>query len=207
MMDTKEKILQKSLQLFNEFGISKVSQRKIAKCLSISPGNLTYHFKKKEDIEETLYFQLTTNISADFKRIDTEEINLSFILTLMNQVFTYIHTYRFVFLDIVYLIRSNPKISDDYKRLIKNRKKRFLQIYNSLLDAEILQNEKLPNEYEYLYKRLEILFDFYLSSVEISQKGITHHHIKKHSEIFLYSIFPYLTDKGQNEFIKLINHS
>lgn len=46
----KEDILVVAQQLFNEKGYRNTSMRDIAKALDISVGNLTYHFKKKEDL-------------------------------------------------------------------------------------------------------------------------------------------------------------
>ena len=51
---TREKILAVSLRLFNEQGYRNVTMRAIADALSISVGNLTYHFAKKQDIVAAL---------------------------------------------------------------------------------------------------------------------------------------------------------
>ena len=51
---TKERILAASLALFNERGYGNVTMRMIADSLSISVGNLTYHFPKKQDIVNAL---------------------------------------------------------------------------------------------------------------------------------------------------------
>lgn len=51
---TKERILAASLALFNERGYGNVTMRMIADFLSISVGNLTYHFPKKQDIVNAL---------------------------------------------------------------------------------------------------------------------------------------------------------
>ena len=58
MSETKLKIIKQALHLFNNNGTSNVSLRAIAKETGISIGNLQYHFKKREDIIEALYFQL-----------------------------------------------------------------------------------------------------------------------------------------------------
>ena len=49
---TKEDILITARELFNEYGYKNISMRDIAKKLNISVGNLTYYFKKKEDLIE-----------------------------------------------------------------------------------------------------------------------------------------------------------
>jgi len=52
--DTKQKIIDASLQLFNQYGISNVRLQQIADETGISVGNLAYHFSNKEAITESL---------------------------------------------------------------------------------------------------------------------------------------------------------
>ncbi len=54
MTSTRDKILECARSLFNERGINEVSIADIARAASISKGNLTYHFAKKELIVEAL---------------------------------------------------------------------------------------------------------------------------------------------------------
>ena len=56
-MNTKEKILNASLKLYNSKGVSNVSLRAIADEVGISVGNLQYHFKKREEIVINIIFQ------------------------------------------------------------------------------------------------------------------------------------------------------
>lgn len=42
----RDKILETSIELFNKNGYAYVTLRDISDALNISPGNLTYHFKK-----------------------------------------------------------------------------------------------------------------------------------------------------------------
>ncbi len=53
-MTTKKEIIETAHTLFNENGYTNTSMRDISQALSISVGNLTYHFRKKEDILKEL---------------------------------------------------------------------------------------------------------------------------------------------------------
>ena len=99
MKSTREKILEAALDLFNEYGLSKVSQRLIAEKLAISPGNLTYHFKLKEDIEEALYFELVAKIDDKIKEFYGQEMNLQSIVNISGEMFKLFYVYRFIFIE------------------------------------------------------------------------------------------------------------
>jgi len=49
-MTTRNRILKEALNQFNEKGIQLVGVREIARSLNMSPGNLSYHFPKREDL-------------------------------------------------------------------------------------------------------------------------------------------------------------
>ena len=52
---TKQKILRTALALFNNEGESQISSVDIASVMEISPGNLYYHYKGKDEIIVELF--------------------------------------------------------------------------------------------------------------------------------------------------------
>src|SRR3954463_15164671 len=54
MKDTRSRILDLSLRLFNQRGLRQVGVRDIARALDLSPGNFVYHFATKDQLVEAL---------------------------------------------------------------------------------------------------------------------------------------------------------
>lgn len=57
-MKTRDKIIDIAVQLFNEHGTKAISTNHIAAAAGISPGNLYYHFRNKEDIIRSIFEQM-----------------------------------------------------------------------------------------------------------------------------------------------------
>ncbi|MEZ5024061.1 MAG: TetR/AcrR family transcriptional regulator [Chitinophagales bacterium] len=61
---------------FNEKGYSQVTIRMIALKVNMSSGNLNYHYKKREDIFEALYFDMVAAFDERINRLADTEISI-----------------------------------------------------------------------------------------------------------------------------------
>lgn len=203
MNSTKKRILETSLNLFNEFGITGITQRSIAVKMKISLGNLTYHYKKKINIETALYFELVAEIDNIISNLDLKTINLNAMIKLTDSTLKLFYKYRFIMLDFVHVMRKNKIIKDHSKELLKIRQQQILGFVEVLKRNKILRTEELDNEYENLFIRFQILSDFWLSSIEVTEGGVSLKSLKKYKLIILESIYPYLTQKGKKEYLSI----
>ena len=81
---TRERILNVSLNLFNALGEANVTTGHIADELNISPGNLYYHFRNKDEIIHHLF--------AEFEqKIDVAPAGLEDAANAMEDMWLYLH--------------------------------------------------------------------------------------------------------------------
>jgi AcrR family transcriptional regulator len=194
MKNTKELILNSALELFNSDGLSKVTLRTIANKMGISQGHLSYHYKKREILIEALYFQLVGKIDENMTNSESKQIGLKSLFVMSFMMMETFYEYRFFMLDFVQIIRGSNKIKAHYLQLTKMREAQFSLLFNLLINNGVLRKEVLTNEYLFLYKRIQILGDFWISSAQVTKKELNKTIIKEYSEIINQSIYPYLTD-------------
>jgi len=69
-MSTKDKIIKTSIALFNQHGERAITTNHIASHMGISPGNLYYHFKNKEDIIRHIFALYSDHLHTQFSPVD-----------------------------------------------------------------------------------------------------------------------------------------
>lgn len=68
-LKTRDRILEKALILFNEKGTAAVTTNHIASAMGISPGNLYYHFRNREEIIQNIFSVMEVESRDGLERI------------------------------------------------------------------------------------------------------------------------------------------
>jgi AcrR family transcriptional regulator len=116
---TRQRILDTALGMFNLQGEPNVTTNHIADELEISPGNLYYHFRNKDDIIEQLFARYeermdTALVSPEGRLRDLEDIWLQ-----LHLVFECIWEYRFLYRDLVDILSRNRRLRLRFARILK----------------------------------------------------------------------------------------
>lgn len=122
---TAERILDTTLELFNRFGEPNVSTTLISAELGISPGNLYYHYRAKEELITRLFDRydvaLTQLLRAADDVSDVEDAWLFF-----HMLFELMGSYRFLYRDLNDLLSNNRKLESHFQFVLQ-RKTRAVQ--------------------------------------------------------------------------------
>ncbi len=119
-MRTRDRILEAARTLFNDEGLAQVSTNRIATELDISPGNLHYHFKKKEDLVGWLLRRLTESLRPFADSHESVEAIEDLWMT-MHLALEVIDQYRFILRDVDFLVREYPALVVPLRELVGRR--------------------------------------------------------------------------------------
>ncbi len=161
-MKTRDKIIQASIALFNEQGERNVTTNHIAAHLGISPGNLYYHFRNKEDIILSIYEEYARNLLLDtFPKVSSDVKPLDAIILYMDAVFQMLLKFRFFYSNLPVLLDKNPSLREKYVEVQHSIAERVSQLLISLRNANIInfQDEELPD----MVSILRIINTFWVS--------------------------------------------
>ncbi len=161
-MKTRDKIIQASIDLFNEQGERNVTTNHIAAYLGISPGNLYYHFRNKEDIILSIYDEYARNLLLEtFPQVTPEIKSLDAIIMYMDAVFQMMMKFRFFYSNLPSLLDKNPNLREKYIEVQQSIAERVSQLLISLRDSNIIDFDDI--ELADIVSILRLVNTFWLS--------------------------------------------
>jgi AcrR family transcriptional regulator len=167
--DTRELILTTSLDLFNQYGEPSVTTNHIADEADISPGNLYYHFRSKDDIVIELFkrflvrFQPLVDIS-DQSMLHEEDLwfqlHLSFELK---------GEFRFLYRNLPDLTARIPDLNRAMRGLLKRERQSALNSLSGLEQAGVISIDS--RQKELLADSILLALTYWISFAELFDPG------------------------------------
>lgn len=158
---TRQRILDCSLAMFNAQGEPNVTTNHIADELEISPGNLYYHFRNKDDIIEQLFGRYEERIDVAMTVPEGRLPNLEDIWLQMHLVFECIWDYRFLYRDLVDILSRNRRLRMRFARILKRATENASSVIRGLGQAEIIRASAA--EMDALATNILVLSTFWLN--------------------------------------------
>ncbi|MEO5624784.1 MAG: TetR/AcrR family transcriptional regulator, partial [Dokdonella sp.] len=116
-----------------------VTTNHIADELGISPGNLYYHFRNKDDIVEHLFARYEARIDDTLLLPDGRAPNLEDIWLQLHLVFESLWQYRFLYRDLVDILARNRKLKLRFGRIMTRASGSATELLRGLVAAEVMR--------------------------------------------------------------------
>jgi AcrR family transcriptional regulator len=117
---TRERILETSLDLFNRHGEPNITTADIADEMNISPGNLYYHFRNKDEIVGELFTAYEARVAPLFADPGGRHVDVEDLWLLLHLVFEEMWAYRFLYRDLDELASRNRRIGARLGALLRD---------------------------------------------------------------------------------------
>jgi AcrR family transcriptional regulator len=141
--DTRERIVDAAIQLFNGKGVGAVTTNHVAAHLKISPGNLYYHFRNKEEIVREAFDRM--NVEADeVWKVEPPAKPGAIDPTILQRMLVgnlkLFGRYLFFARELPALLRIDPVLHERYVTISKRRVEQLEAVIIPLIDAGLLKN-------------------------------------------------------------------
>ncbi len=192
---TRERILRASLDLFNAHGEANVTTGHIADELNISPGNLYYHFRNKDEIIHHLF--------ADFeKQIDIAPGGIRDAASAMEDLWLYLHMmfesiwrYRFLYRNLDDLLARDTKLKSHFNIIIGHKREAVISICRGLVDMQAMRAN--PAEIAALAENVLVVASYWLNYEHLRVRNGSADEPQKHLARGVYQVMalvaPFLT--------------
>jgi AcrR family transcriptional regulator len=194
-MKTRDKIIDTAIQLFNEQGTKAISTNHIAATTCISPGNLYYHFRNKEDIIRAIFEQMDAYGVEQYQIIldkypqgTIEALKDTFV---MIQEFNW--RYRFFKRELTALIMNDPMLRERFHAT----NSQMQDMIRYTIDGGIANGSIKPmnaTTQQHLVDAIWLVALFWLNYLEVGGEDVNESSLKRGNDVLRTVLCPYLAD-------------
>lgn len=192
--DTKSVILDTAARLFNQHGSQSVSTNRIAAEISISVGNLYYHFSNKEEIIRTLYDRMVAEVDEPWSDVGEPSINL--LRKLFNDQIQQMWEYRFFQREQLALLIRDPLLSKKNREVRRRRRRDIEAFVRSLVESGVLSHVDDPGMIPDLVKAVWIVSENWLAFLELEGMEVNSKNIQSGTNLIMRVFMPYLSPEA-----------
>jgi AcrR family transcriptional regulator len=196
-LNTRDKILDKALEMFNERGIEYVGLRELASVLDMRVSNITYYFPTKDDLVYELSLELSKKNAALIA--ERESLTMLAFLQVLHQVFQNHVTFRCLLLSVVHLLQQNKHMAAAYKKT-QNVRNATLKLNLQALEGGGYLKIQDETDREFLVSGISLISRFWISEAAVSFRNLsTEEQIRYYLLLLTKLLMPYSTAKAKKE--------
>lgn len=205
-MKTKDRILLGALDLFNAHAATEVTTNDIARELKMSPGNLYFHYKNKEQIIRELFKRLAHETSLIWKpqtklAKKNEKIEL---VDFIDKNLELYWKYRFFHRELYTLRKKDPELSKLWRAHLKKLSRIMIILYKNWVRAGYMLPIQSKNEMEFIGELLFVSSNSFMQFFETVDRAPNQRTIEKAKRHIMRMLTPYLSGEIKSSFEKYI---
>ncbi len=166
--NTRERVLETSLLLFNELGEPNTTTNHIADEMDISPGNLYYHYRSKEDIVTRLFDRFERRVLELLSAVPKRRLDMEDMWLILHLAFELIWEYRFIYRDLDNLLGRYRSLRRRFGRLVARHIEVSVSACQSLVEAKIMHATR--EEVEVVGRNVVLVTTYWLNFENIIER-------------------------------------
>ena len=194
---TKQRITQAAVGLFNEQGTAAVSTNHIAEAAGISPGNLYYHYRNKEEIIRAIFERMNTSWGHVVAMPQEEGTSpLTGLQRMLGETFSLLWEYRFFYREFVALMRRDPTLGQRYREVRERGLANTENLLNGFVQGGVLRDLGDPTAVNRLARIIWLIIEFWLPFAEMGEETIEPQRVHEGVELLMQCLKPYMTEEA-----------
>lgn len=192
--DTKQRIVQAAIRLFNAQGTAAVSTNHIAEAAGISPGNLYYHYRNKEEIIRAIFERMNTA----WAQINTPPRNgvasPTELRGILGDTFSLLDEYRFFYREFVALMRRDPQLGQRYRQVRETGLANTEALLHAFVEGGFLRQPNDPATLPRLAKVIWLITEFWLPFAEMGDEAVGTERLREGVDLLMQILNPLMED-------------
>lgn len=193
-MSTRVKILDAALILFNRDGTAAVSTNHIAEAAGISPGNLYYHFRNKQEIIRELFERLHAANDQAFDLPSDRTPTLEDLKGFVRTNYKILWEYRGIYRELVALLRNDLQLRIRFQAIRERGFEGFHQLFDAFITAGILRSPGSTETVENLAEICWMITEFWLGSLELGGRVVDEYQMERGVRLMMQVLEPYIKE-------------
>ena len=163
---TRERILETALLLFNRLGEPNVTTADIAGEMEISPGNLYYHFRSKDEIIAELFATFAQRLEELLTWPEGREAGVEDLWLLLHLLFETMWQYRFLFRDLDEILSRNRMVATRFALIMRRGSGTVIELCRAMVATGAMDASE--REIAALAENVTLIATYWISFQKIS---------------------------------------
>ncbi len=192
--NTRDAIVEAALDLFNKDTVAAVSTNHIAREIGISPGNLYYHYRNKEEIVRAVFDRMVGDWDTVWQLPPGRAPTASDLARTLERTFELHWRYRFFQRELLALLTRDPQLRDRYRAVYRQRLEEFTVFAESLAAAGVIRSS-IESWFTGLLKGLWIIGEHWMGHLEIVGDPSDPAQVRRGIQVIVAVLDPHLSDE------------